>query len=473
MTERDDLTITTFRNIIIAILYWITGRLSFAFFQQDSIVTVTVFIPEGIALAGVILYGYRVIPSIFFGQLILALSSGLTLAPAFGISAVNAIEAAIAYKLFEYFKLDKTLLHFRDLIGLFLLIIFVLQPFSSLFGNIVLYLLHLTKESNFLQNIFFWWFGNVVGQLLVAPMVLIIYFNRQKSEFLKYLYTVLFFLLFNYILQVVFEINNTSLLLIIVLPLSIYLATVSLPYATIATFTLVISSLFFFHLGIGTFAYGISQIDKLININFFTLSNIILVLIVGVIFREKEIALERLHAIAHYDQLTGVPNRRVLEDEIRHSIYLFENLRQESMICFIDIDKFKSINDKYGHIIGDKLLKEVTERIKLSIRSTDRLLRLGGDEFILILNNVNIEQAKLTLSRVIDNISMLEYIDNHRISVTISIGVANCPKDGTNEKDLLQAADKAMYRAKKEGKNCIVFTENCLNDVNNYKESLV
>ena len=450
---------------MLALLYFFAGKLSFALFQQDTIVTVTVFVPEGIALAGVLVYGYRVVPGIFLGQLLLAMDSGLPWSPALGIALTNAFEALIAYKIFYYFKLDKSLAHIRDLIGLFLLIVLILQPFSALLGNAILYTLHIAQKEMLLQNIFFWWLGNSVGQMLIAPMLLILYTNEQKTKYFEYALTVLFFTLLNYVLNVVLDINNVSLLLVTTLPFAIYLATVNLSYATVATLTLVLSSLYFYHLDAGIYTSEAKSSKELIDMNFFLLSHIILVLIVGVLFREKENAIASLRSMAHYDLLTGLPNRHLLNDEIYHSIYLYERYNQESMICFIDLDGFKVVNDTYGHTIGDKLLQEVAKRIKATIRSTDTLLRLGGDEFLLILNNIEKEKSIKLLERVRQTIRSIDTIGNHTISVSSSIGVANCPRDGLNAEDLIDASDHAMYQAKQKGKNTIVCTPNCFNHI--------
>ena len=128
------------------------------------------------------------------------------------------------------------------------------------------------------------------------------------------------------------------------------------------------------------------------------------------------------------------------------------------MICFIDLDGFKAVNDSFGHKVGDRLLKEVAQRIKGSIRSTDTLLRLGGDEFLLVLNNIDKKTAQALLEKIMETVRMIDYIDNHRVAVSLSIGAASCPRDGTNVEDLIHASDNAMYKAKKEGKNTVVFT---------------
>ena len=446
-------------NILIAILYMLTGKLSFALFQEDMIVTMTVFIPEGIALTAVLIYGYRIVPAIFLGQILLALDSGLSLVPTLGIAIVNALEALMAYKLFYAYKLDKSLSDFRSLVGLLLLIVFVLQPFSAIVGNTILHFAGMSKESDFLENIFFWWFGNMVGQVLIVPMLLIIYFNTQSTKKRILLFVALLFLGINYTLQVLIGVHNISLLLLVTLPLVIYLATVNLSYATVSTLGLVVSSLYLFHFGQGSFVGDINPIDGLINLNFFILCLTILVLIIGILFREKETAIAFLLSKAHYDPLTGLPNRYMLDDEIERRIYSYKRFAQESAICFIDIDGFKAVNDNYGHDVGDKLLKKVAKEIHQSIRLDDSLLRLGGDEFILILSHIDKEQTKELLERVMWAIGSIDVIEHHKIDISLSIGVANCPANGLCVQELINAADEAMYQVKKSGKDAVVFAE--------------
>ncbi len=464
MTEREDLVWTLVHAVVLALLYVLTGHLSFALFQQDSVVTVTIFIPEGIALAAVLIYGYRVVPGIFVGQLLLALSSGLAWEPAVGISLSNAAEAIIAYKLFHYFKLDKSLAHIRDLIGLFLLILLALQPLSALMGNGILFFAGVTPQAASFENIFFWWFGNAMGQLLIAPMLLIFYARQLQINYRVLALTVLVFALLNYAVQVLWGVSNVSLLLVATLPFAIYLSTVDLPAATLGTLTLVLTSLYYYHVGIGTFVSSADSSSSLIDLNVFILNHIILVLIIGVLFREKNAAIASLRSMAHYDRLTGLPNRHLLNETLNHSLYLCEQYGRESMICFMDLDGFKRVNDTYGHATGDRLLKEVARRIKNTLRPTDAMLRLGGDEFLLVLNDSGYEGAQARLTRVQHAVRTIEYIGNHRVAVSASIGVANCPRDGLKPDDLIDASDQAMYQAKKAGKDTIVYATNSLSD---------
>jgi diguanylate cyclase (GGDEF)-like protein len=179
---------------------------------------------------------------------------------------------------------------------------------------------------------------------------------------------------------------------------------------------------------------------------------------VGTLFREKNQAIQALKSMAHYDYLTGLPNRHLLRERIHHSIYLAQRYNRENVICFIDLDGFKAINDTYGHHTGDMLLKEISSRIKTLSGQEDDLLRIGGDEFLLILNSIKKKsELEMFLQTLLENIASIKNIEGHSITISSSIGVAFCPSNGTTVKELMEAADNAMYEAKEQGKNCFLY----------------
>jgi diguanylate cyclase (GGDEF)-like protein len=442
------------RIVSMAIVYYLTGKISLSFFQQDSIITLAAFAPEGFALAGALIYGRSILPGIFLGQLLLAMDSDLSLLAAIGLSAGNTIEAYLAIVLLGYFQFDRHLATVKDIFKLFGTILFILQPLSAFLGNGTLLLLGHVQSSSFLQDFFFWWFGNVMGQLLFTPMLLLLYHDRNFRHLSFLFFDAVFILSLNYLLQVVLNVDNVSILLLSTLPVTLYLATTSLAYASTVSVLLAVESLILTHLNIGAFSGGISEIDNIINLNFFILSHIILVLLVGTLFREKNQAIQALRSMAHYDFLTGLPNRHLLRERIHHSVYLSQRNKKKSAICFIDLDGFKAINDTYGHHTGDMLLKEISDRIKALSRHEDDLLRIGGDEFLLILNKIRgKDELETFLHTLLDEISSITHIDGHTISISSSIGISFCPANGTTVKELMEAADNAMYEAKKAGKN--------------------
>ena len=437
-----------------ALVYFVTGKISLNILHQDMIVTIAAFAPEGFALAGALIFGQSVLPGIFLGQTVLALTSHLSPIAAIGIGAVNTAEAALAVMLFHRFKLNRHLTTIRDLIGLTLLIIFVLQPFSALFGNLFLMLAHPVGWDDFAKNVFFWWFGNVMGQVLFTPLLLLLYDNRRRLSLWKMLVVVASFSAINVFFQGYLDTENTSVLLIATLPLTIYIATRNITYGTLSAVTVSLSSIILIHYAQGLFARGESAILNIVDLNFFALSHVVLALLVGVLFREKEEAIRHLKAMAHYDYLTGLPNRHLLRERIHHSVYIAQSTQTQNSICFVDLDGFKAINDTYGHHIGDQLLKEVVYILQTHTRAGDDLLRLGGDEFLIIYNSIHNEtELKEKLTQILKDVENIREIEGCSINVSLSIGISWCPKHGVSVKDLMETADNAMYAAKKAGKN--------------------
>jgi len=448
-----------FKTFLMALLYYATGKISIEFFQKSTII-ITPFIPEGFALAAALLYGRSVLPGIFLGQFLFAVDSGLLLLPAAGISAVNTAEAYLAILLFRYLSFDRRLTSLKDLFTLFGIILFVLQPFSSLASNSFLSFFDPLHFANFYHNVFLWWFGNIMGQIMFTPMLLLFYAHRHQLQWRYFAYLTLLVVLWDYLLQVTLGISNVSLLLMLTLPFVIYLITIGLTYALFAALVLSGTNLYLTHLGIGTFTRQASLLYNMVDLNFYILSNVILVLLIGILFKEKENAIHTLKSMAHYDFLTGLPNRYLLREEIHHTVYLAHEEHAKSAVCYIDLDGFKPINDTYGHRIGDKVLKEIVLRVKPFTRSEDAFLRIGGDEFLVIFNHVSSKEAlDRVLEKMLASVSKTMQIEGHEIQLSFSIGVAWCPAHGTTVEALMHTADNAMYAAKKEGKNRFVYAE--------------
>jgi diguanylate cyclase (GGDEF)-like protein len=175
---------------------------------------------------------------------------------------------------------------------------------------------------------------------------------------------------------------------------------------------------------------------------------------------------ERLQQTAYYDSLTSLPNRRLFCTQLDQFLHLAERSGQQLALLFLDIDNFKRINDSLGHTAGDLLLKEIALRIERCVRESDvvahaagsdklaEVSRLGGDEFTVVLNQVEIaESASQVAQRIIDAVKEPVHIEGHELEISCSIGIAMAPGDASNTKDLLKAADTAMYHAKGRGKN--------------------
>ena len=163
----------------------------------------------------------------------------------------------------------------------------------------------------------------------------------------------------------------------------------------------------------------------------------------------------QLEHIAHYDVLTNLPNRVLLADRLSQAMAHCQRHKQSLAVAFMDLDRFKEVNDNYGHDVGDKLLIALSQRMKDALREGDTLARIGGDEFIAIMGDLqNIKLSTAILERLLKVTSDPVIVDGINIQVSASIGVTFYPQDNSGADHLMRHADQAMYSAKQAGKNC-------------------
>ena len=162
----------------------------------------------------------------------------------------------------------------------------------------------------------------------------------------------------------------------------------------------------------------------------------------------------RLHELVNHDPLTGLPNRRLLNELLEHSIKRAERDNHKIALLFIDLDRFKAVNDSLGHQVGDKLLLEASRRISLSMRDSDVVARLGGDEFVVMMDMIsNPSDAALVAKKIIHALQIEFNIEENEIYISASVGISIFPKDCEDVEGLIKAADIAMYQVKNKGKN--------------------
>jgi len=165
---------------------------------------------------------------------------------------------------------------------------------------------------------------------------------------------------------------------------------------------------------------------------------------------ERKAEEEHLRHIAHHDPLTGLANRVLFNDRLAQAIKLATRNNSQFAVLFLDLDKFKPVNDLFGHKTGDKLLQKVADRLTRSVRETDTVTRLGGDEFVLLLDNIaDREMVERLLNQIINTLCNTYHIDDYDIEIGVSAGVSIYPSDGTDAKTLLHHADISMYEVKK------------------------
>ena len=186
-----------------------------------------------------------------------------------------------------------------------------------------------------------------------------------------------------------------------------------------------------------------------------------------IVFRDVSIAramaLQMAHSFQH-DFLTGLPNRMLLNDRVRQAIALAPRHLKKVAVLFLDLDGFKHINDSLGHPIGDKLLQSIAKRLVTCVRGSDTVSRQGGDEFVVLLSEMQqSEDAAITARRMLEAVAKVHSIDQHDLHVTTSIGVSIYPDDGLDVETLIKNADTAMYQAKENGHQSYQFFKPAMN----------
>ncbi len=176
---------------------------------------------------------------------------------------------------------------------------------------------------------------------------------------------------------------------------------------------------------------------------------------------DRKEAESRAQHLADHDPLTSLPNRRLLEDRLTQALALSQRNRKQTAVMFVDLDRFKAINDSLGHAAGDVLLKEVADRLVKQLREVDTICRIGGDEFVVVLPEIKrSSDAANVAAKIIETVSQPILVDERELQITPSIGISVFPDDGRDAETLIRNADAAMYHAKETGRaNYQFFTE--------------
>ncbi len=172
--------------------------------------------------------------------------------------------------------------------------------------------------------------------------------------------------------------------------------------------------------------------------------------------RSLQAANDQLRDLALYDSLTGLPNRMLLEDRMAQAAVNADREKVSFALMFVDLDRFKPVNDSFGHGVGDDLLKAVAKRLTGCIRKADTVARTGGDEFVVVLKEIGSRSdATLVGNKMLDELSRPYFIAGHELSISGSIGISIYPADGSDLLLLKANADVAMYEAKRMGRNAV------------------
>jgi diguanylate cyclase (GGDEF)-like protein/PAS domain S-box-containing protein len=174
---------------------------------------------------------------------------------------------------------------------------------------------------------------------------------------------------------------------------------------------------------------------------------------------------QKMSHLAQYDYLTDLPNRLLLNDRLSQAISAAHRHQQPLAVLYLDVDRFKHVNDSLGHLIGDKLLLSISNRLVASVRSSDTISRQGGDEFVILLSSIaHAEDAALSAHKILSAARMPYRVDEHDLQITVSIGIGIYPDDGADAETLVKNADIAMLSAKDNGRNNYQFFKPTMNE---------
>jgi diguanylate cyclase (GGDEF)-like protein len=172
---------------------------------------------------------------------------------------------------------------------------------------------------------------------------------------------------------------------------------------------------------------------------------------------ERKATEARIASLAYYDALTGLPNRTLFFDRLQTALAMARRDSQRTALLFIDLDRFKPVNDTYGHEVGDQLLQRVAQQLRDCVRESDTVARLGGDEFVVLLPHVHtLDDAMAVADKIHARLREPVEIGAYRLEISSAIGVATFPEDGADEVALVRSADDAMYRAKAGGRDQVI-----------------
>jgi diguanylate cyclase (GGDEF)-like protein len=436
----------------IALVYFVAGKLGLklAYFNRSA---TAVWPPTGITLAAFLLFGYRVWPGVFLGALWVNLTTAGSLAACLGMAAGNTLEGLLGcYFLIRFAGGKSAFDTAKGVVAFVVLAAIISTTVSATLGVTTLSLGGFARWSNYGTIWLTWWLGDAVGDLVVAPMLILWTTKPQfKWNRLHLLEACLLLLYLFFVGQVTFgglysSGNKSYPLEFLCMPALVWAAFRFRPRrAALVTCLLAWIAVRGTLRGFGPFVRE-TQNESLLLVQAFIGVTAVMTLLLAMVVEERRRDVERIRELAGTDPLTGLANYRRLFEVLDAEIKRCDRTGRPFAVLLMDLDGLKKINDAYGHLVGSRALCRVAAVLCSSSRSTDTPARYGGDEFALVLPETSARAA----AQVAQRISQRVQNDSELPQISVSLGVAVFPENGPTVETLLRWADAALYRMKSQ-----------------------
>ncbi|HET6998248.1 MAG TPA: EAL domain-containing protein [Solirubrobacterales bacterium] len=458
--------------IAVGAVYFAVAKLGLAFAAGNDIVS-AVWPPSGVALAAVVLLGYRVWPAIAVAAFLSNVTGDSSPAVAAGIASGNALAAVTAGFLLARAKFDPALRRIRDVVALALLGAGASTALNATIGVACLWADGVVSSGGLWEFWRVWWLGDLTGVLLVAPPLLLI--GTRSTPLPRARIAEASLVMAALVGLTILILDQGVTLAYPVFPLLILVAMrFRQPGAAAAALVVSILGVYFTANGEGPFVGGSSAIE-LLRAQLFVAVAAATALLVAAMRTEWEraedalakqrLAEERLEHMALHDPLTGLPNRALFLDRLEHALASARRPQSHLAVFFCDIDGFKHVNDGFGHEAGDELLIALPPLLREALRPADTVARFGGDEFVILCEDLESETDAVTVAeRIAAAFAKPLKIEGRVHHVSVSVGVVFAAAEEASASGILRDADAAMYRAKDAGKGRFALFDECMRE---------
>lgn len=439
--------------------YFLAGKLGLMMAFVNPSAT-PVWPPTGIALAALLLLGYRVWPAVFVGAFLVNVTTAGSVATSIGIAAGNSLEALLGAYLVNRFANGRKLFDKpHDIFKAAVLAGGLSTTASATIGVSSLAFGGYAQWTEFGSIWLTWWLGDVASVLIVAPLVVLWSLDSRvewtRGETLKAMVLLLVVVLTGFVVFGGFLPAGVSdqPLTFLALPFLIWTAfRFGQREAVTANFLLAAIAIAGTLHGFGPFVTD-SYNESLILLQAFLCVIVVTTISLAAVVSERKHLEAQLRHMADHDPLTELVSRRRFQEEFDHELAEARRYGFQGAVLFVDMDDFKRVNDKLGHGAGDKLLASLARSVRRRLRDSDLISRLGGDEFAILLRHVDLDRAQAVAGQLVSAIAGHSIkVKGHAVRTTASIGIALFPDHGATSRELLVHADSAMYQAKAAGR---------------------